>query len=107
MLRCRRISTILICLPILAFTISSYAEEEIEDFIDIFESKGKIIAIIEGKKTVAFELRPREKVQWSGSRGYLGAALTNLRFSVISTSSTIWQLKLHHLLKFPFVFEKP
>ena len=91
MLRYRRISTILICLPILAFTISSYAEEEIEDLIDIFESKGKVIAIIEGKKTVSFELRPREKVQWSGSRGYLGASLTNHRFSVISTSSTIWQ----------------
>jgi hypothetical protein len=40
----------MICLSIFASTISSYAEEEIEDLIDIAESKGKIIAIIEGRR---------------------------------------------------------
>ena len=90
MLRCRKILTILIFFSMLSPTISSYAQEEIEDLIDIFESKGKIIAIVEGKKTVAFALRPKEKVVWSGSRGYLGASLTNLSFSLISTSSPVW-----------------
>jgi hypothetical protein len=47
----------MICLSIFASTISSYAEEEIEDLIDIAESKGKIIAIIEGRKTITFDLR--------------------------------------------------
>ena len=91
MLRCQKCLTILICLSILASTIPSYAEEEIEDLIDIAESKSKIIAIIEGRKTISFDLRTNEKVLWSDSNGYLGAFLTNLRFFVISTSSNAWQ----------------
>jgi len=78
-------------LSILEFTISSYAEEEIEDLIDIFESDSKIIAIIEGKRTISSDLRSREKVLWSDSNGYLGAFLTNLRFFVISTTSNSWR----------------
>jgi hypothetical protein len=74
---------LVICTKII--NISSYAEEEIEDLIDIAESKGKIIAIIEGRKTITFDLRPNEKVLWSGSKGYLGAFLTDLHFFVIST----------------------
>jgi hypothetical protein len=77
---------------IFAPTISSYAEEEIEDLIDIAESNSKIIAIIEGRKTISSDLRIDEKVLWSGSKGYLGAFLTNKRFSVISTSSGAWQV---------------
>ena len=92
MLRCRKILTILIFLSILASTISPRAEEEIEDLIDIAESNSKIIAIIEGRKTISFDLRPNEKVLWSGSNGYLGAFLTNVRFFVISTSSDAWQV---------------
>ena len=91
MLRCHKYLTILICFSILVPAICSYAEEEIEDLIDIFESNSKIIAIIEGKKTITFNLRPKEKVLWSDSNGYLGAFLTNLRFFVISTSSDAWQ----------------
>jgi hypothetical protein len=79
-------------LSILASTISSYAGEEIEDLIDIAESKSKIIAIIEGRKTISFGLRPKEKVLWSDANGYLGAFLTNVRFFVISTSSDAWQI---------------
>jgi hypothetical protein len=78
-------------LSIFASTISSFGEEEIEDLIDIAESKGKIIAIIEGRRTVTFDLRPNEKILWSGSRGYLGAFLTDLHFYVISTSLNAWQ----------------
>ncbi len=92
MIRCRKTLTILIWLSILPFTICSYAEEEIEDLIDIIESNGKIIAIIEGRKTISLDLRPKEKVLWSGSNGYLGAFLTNDRFFVISTSSGAWQI---------------
>ena len=92
MLRCQKCLTILICLSILASTIPSYAEEEIEDLIDIAESKGKIIAIIKGRKTISVNLRPKEKVQWSGAKGYLGTFLTNDRFFVISTSSGAWQV---------------
>jgi hypothetical protein len=91
MLRCRKILTILICLSILVSAICSYAEEEIEDLIDIFESNSKIIAIIEGKRAITFDLRSKEKVLWSDSNGYLGAFLTNLHLFVISTSSSAWQ----------------
>ena len=92
MLRCRKTLTILIWLSILVSTVCSYAEEEIEDLVDIIESNSKIIAIIEGRKTISFDLRPKEKVLWSGSKGYLGAFLTNDRFFVISTSSSSWQV---------------
>ena len=91
MLRCRKILTILICLSILVSAIGSYAEEEIEDLIDIFESNSKIIAVIEGKKTITFDLRPKENVLWSDSDGYLGAFLTNEHFFVISTTSNAWR----------------
>ena len=91
MFRYRKILAILFCLAILTSTIFSYADEEIEDLIDIAESKGKIIAIIEGKKKVSFDLKPDEKVLWSGSRGYLGAFLTNVHLFVISTSLDAWR----------------
>ena len=91
MLRCRKFLISIIYLFIFGFTISSYAEQEIEDLIDIAESKGKIIAIIEGRKTITFDLRPDEKVLWSGSRGYLGAFLTDQHFFVISTSLNAWR----------------
>ena len=50
MLRCRKILTILICLSILASTISSYAEEEIEDLIDIANRKAKLSLLSRGKR---------------------------------------------------------
>jgi hypothetical protein len=78
-------------LSIFASAISAYDGEEIEDLIDIAESRGKIIAIIEGTRTISFDLRPNEKVLWSGSRGYLGAFLTDQHFFVISTSLNAWQ----------------
>ena len=92
MLRCRKTLSILIWLSILASTICSYAEEEIEDLVDIIESNSKIIAVIEGRKTISIDLRSKEKVLWSGSNGYLGAFLTSDRFFVISTSSGAWQI---------------
>jgi hypothetical protein len=92
MLRCRKTLIILILLYFLASTICAYAEEEIEDLVDITESNSKIIAVIEGRKTITFDIRPKEKVLWSGSKGYLGAFLTNDRFFVISTSSDTWQV---------------
>jgi len=91
MFRCRKFLISVICLSVFASAISSYAQEDIEDLIDIAESKGKIIAIIEGRKTITFDLRPNEKVLWSGSKGYLGAFLTDLHFFVISTSLNSWQ----------------
>jgi hypothetical protein len=81
----------IIWLSIFAFTISAYAGDEIEDLIEIAESKDKIIAIIEGKNTVTYNLRPNEKVLWSGYRGNIGAFLTDLHFYVISTTLTSWQ----------------
>ena len=92
MLRRRKIIVILIFFLMMTFTISSYAEKEIEDLIYIVKSKSKIIAIIEGNNKISFSLRAKEKVLWRGSRGYLGAFLTNQRFFVISTSSGAWQV---------------
>jgi hypothetical protein len=92
MFRCRRFFTILTCLFILTVTITSNADEEIEDLIYIVKSKDKIVAIIEGSNKISLNLQANEKVLWQGSNGYLGALLTNYRFLVISTSSNAWQI---------------
>jgi hypothetical protein len=92
MLRCQKFLVSIICLSILLSTISSNADEEIEDLIDIAKSKNKIIAIIEGSKKISFALGANEKVLWHGSKGHLGAFLTDRKFSVISTSSSAWQI---------------
>lgn len=91
MQQCHKYLAILTCLSVLLSALCSYAEEDPENLIDIFESDSKIIALIEGKKTIPLDLHARENVRWSGSDGYLGAFLTNNRFSVISTSSNTWK----------------
>ena len=90
MFRCRKALITLTLFIILAYTISSNAEEVIEDLIDIAESKNKVIAVIEGKRSISVNLRPSEKVLWSDSSGNLGAFLTDSRFFVISTTSGAW-----------------
>jgi hypothetical protein len=98
MLRCHTCFVVLASLSLLVSAICSYAEEDQEDLIDIFESNRKIIAVIEGKKTSTLNLRLKEKVLWHGSNGNIGALLTNHSFYVISISSGPWQslpLKTH------------
>ena len=90
MFRCRTALITLIFFIILSYTISSNAEEVIEDLIDIAESKSKVIAVIEGKRSISVTLRPSEKVLWSDSSGNLGTFLTDSRFFVISTTSGSW-----------------
>ncbi|MCU7918819.1 MAG: hypothetical protein KZQ95_10730 [Candidatus Thiodiazotropha sp. (ex Epidulcina cf. delphinae)] len=92
MLWCRNIFTSLICFSMLLASLCAYAEEEIEDLVDIYESNAKIIAVLEGRKSVSFKLLPKETVLWRDAKGYLGAFLTNRRFFVISTSSGAWQV---------------
>lgn len=82
--------SILICLLMLMSAIRSYAYEEVEDLIDIFESNGKIIAVVAGKRAKSLDLQVREEVRWIGSSGDLGAVLTDRRFAVISISSPAW-----------------
>ncbi len=83
---------ILIFLSILLSAICSHGNEEIEDLIDIFESKDKIIGIINGKRTESLDLRGYEEVLWKGSDGHLGAFLTNKRYFVLSSSSNAWHV---------------
>lgn len=91
MVKNRKILTVPIFLSIILTAVFSYAEDEIEDLIDIFETNRKIIGIIEGKKTISFNLQPKEIVLWKASEGDLGAVLTNDRFFVLSTSSRGWK----------------
>jgi hypothetical protein len=75
----------------LVSAIRSYAYEEVEDLIDLFESDGEIIAVIAGKRAKSLDLQVREEVRWIGSSGDLGAVLTDRRFAVISFFSPAWQ----------------
>ncbi len=92
MLTLRQLFIVFIFLSILVPALSSHAEEEIEDLIDIAEGKGRIIAIVEGKQSVSIDLQSKEEVSWSDARGHLAAVLTNERFLVISESSSSWQI---------------
>ena len=91
MLHRQKVFSFFVIFSILLATVCS-AEEEIEDLIDIYESNGKIIAVIEGKKSVSFNLQPNENVLWSDSKGHLAALLTKQHFFVISTSTGTWQI---------------
>jgi hypothetical protein len=61
--------------------------------IDIQELDGDVIAIREGRETTVFDLPSQEKILWSGSKGNIGAVLTEKRFLVITTSSNAWHEK--------------
>ena len=93
MLRCQKCLTILICLSILASTISSYAEEEIEDLIDIAESNRQNYSYYKGEKdNFRLILGRNEKVLWSGVKRLFRCIFNQFdRFFVISTSSDAWQ----------------
>ena len=69
MLRYRITLITLILFIILGYTISSSAEDDIEDLIDIAISKNKVVAVIEGDRTIPVNLRQNEKVIWSESSG--------------------------------------
>ncbi|MCG8684550.1 MAG: hypothetical protein MI892_06725, partial [Desulfobacterales bacterium] len=68
-----------------------HADENIEDKIDVYESDGRVIAVIEGSNSVSRKLRRNEAVFWQDARGYLGAFLTDARFLVISFTAASWQ----------------
>ena len=91
MLHRQKVFSFFVIFSILLATVCS-AEEEIEDLIDIYESNGKIIAVLEGKKSVSYNLQANEKVLWSDSKGHLAAFLTRQHFFVISTSTGTWQI---------------
>ncbi|MCU7926959.1 MAG: hypothetical protein KZQ97_11025 [Candidatus Thiodiazotropha sp. (ex Dulcina madagascariensis)] len=78
MLWCRNVFTSLICFSMLLASLCAHAEEEIEDFVDIYESNAKIIAVLEGRKSVSFKLLPKETVLWR-----FGLAAGNSRFTEI------------------------
>ena len=67
MLRYNGIFTLIIYLSLLSSAIFAYAEEEIEDLIDIIEAENKIIAIIKGIKENSFNLRANE-IEWAYNR---------------------------------------
>ncbi len=89
MMHIRAISIIMIFAVVLAWTVPLKSEDYIEDLIDIQELDGDVIAIREGREII-FDLSSREEIRWSGSRGHIGAVLTDSRFLAITTSSKDW-----------------
>lgn len=83
--------TTFIVVSFLIFAAAAFAGEDVDDLVDVFESDGRIIAVIKGTRTVPFDLRLRESVAWSGSSGHLGAFLTTENFYAISAGSGAWQ----------------
>jgi hypothetical protein len=75
MLRYRKLLISIICIFIFGFTISSYAEEEIEDLIDIAESKGKIIANQKVKLSLLSRAERQLPLIFDQMRRCYGAAL--------------------------------
>ena len=86
-----RLSLVNLFLISIVFPVPANAGDDIENKIYIAESDGKITAVISGVKSNTFRLKPKEKVLWSDSSGYLGAVLTDDSFYVISVSSGRWK----------------
>ena len=89
MIHMRAISIIIIFAVVFVWTFPLEGDDYIEDLIDIQELDGDIIAIREGRVKL-FDLPSPEKILWIGSKGYIGAVLTERRFLVISKSSIGW-----------------
>jgi hypothetical protein len=85
----RSISIIIIFAVVFVWAFPLKGEDYIEDLIDIQELDGDVIAIREGREKL-FDLPSAEKILWSGSKGYIGAVLTERRFLAISESSISW-----------------
>ncbi len=63
----------------------------VEDVIDIHAVDGDVVAVRKGRVLSRQGLGVREEVLWIGSKGHVGAVLTNRRLLVISASSANWQ----------------
>jgi hypothetical protein len=73
-------------------------EEYVEDAVEIHEVRGKVVAVRSGRGNLSFELSLKEPVLWKGTRGKVGAVLTEKRFLTVSNTSDGWleePLRLH------------
>ena len=67
-------------------------EVPLTDLLEIVVLEGEILAIdANGGGRVSQELHLKEEVLWSGSRGRIGAVITNERLLAVSTSSASWR----------------
>jgi len=89
MIHIRAITIIIIFAVVFVWTFPLNGDDYIEDVIDIQQLDGDVIAIREGRVKL-FDLPAQEKILWIGSKGYVGAVLTDKRFLVISKSSISW-----------------
>ena len=64
---------------------------DIETRIDIFHTEHNLIGVVDGKRTRRIPLRQREEVLWVGAEGHVGAALTTMRFLVLTLRSPGWK----------------
>ena len=85
----RAISIVIIFAVLFVWALPLKGDDYIEDVIDIQELDGDVIAIREGR-AILLDLPAQEKILWSGSKGYIGAVLTNRRFLAISRSAIGW-----------------
>lgn len=77
---------------------SAQIDEYIEDAIEIHEVRGKVVAVRNERSNLSFELSLKEPILWKGTRGKVGALLTEKRFLAVSTTSDDWleqTLRLH------------
>lgn len=79
------------CFFVLVSAVCARADSDIEDVVDVYESGGSVIAVIEGRNPVSRNLRLNEAVLWQDAGGYLGAFLTDRHFLVISSTAAAWQ----------------
>jgi hypothetical protein len=64
----------------------------LEDLLEILLLERQVVAIdAEGGGQTTAELRLKERVVWSGTRGVVGVVLTDQRILAVSTLSAAWQ----------------
>jgi hypothetical protein len=84
----RAIGTVLLILSLASAGTTAY--EEVEDLVDIFTTEGEFIAVVDSRRNFSQRIGARERIQWQGAKGEVGAFLTNQRLLAISITSGQW-----------------
>ena len=69
-----------------------FAETAILDSVDVLDLGDRLVATRDRTSPSQIPLESKEKVQWIGAKGAVGAALTDRRFLAISDTSSGWQV---------------
>ncbi len=84
--------TVLALIIHLAVAAPCAAYEVVEDVVDLVATDSQFIAVVQGRRYFRTDRLRGEVIQWQGSRGEIGAFLTNERMLAVTTTSGQWNV---------------